>query len=579
MQPGNSSLVGDHSEFYRKRDNLSNQPNLANMKNLNRSRYFIHFLLIVSLLFFQKEQLNAQHINHPERPNIVWIVTEDMSPQHLGAYGGSGGKTPVLDAFAKESVRFTNLFSTAGVCAPSRASIITGAYQTAIGAQHMRTLAMSAVATDSYPSGFKAYSAMLPEGMKGFPEYLRMAGYYVTNNAKQDYQFVAPGTLWDESSRKGHWRNRPDKNQPFFSVFNIEVTHESQVWARANQPLLVDPADVTIPPYYPDDSISRGVMARFISNVMTMDSQVGEILKQLKEDGLYENTIIFFYSDHGDGLPYAKREMYDRGLRAPLMIKAPFLKPGTIDEQLVSFVDFGPTVLSLAGVEIPASIQGQAFLGKQKSETPRKYIYAGRDRMDSEYDRVRAVSDGRYKYIRNYMPEKPNYQNVQYRLQNPLMPHLLKLNEEGKLTPDQARWFAPSKPLEEFYDTKTDPYEFKNLIGNPDYEEKLKELRVAHEQWMKNYPDMSAIPEMEMVRAWWGGKDKAPITAEPKVEFTGGKVSISSATKGASIGYRKSAKDVWTIFQKPIEMHVGDSLYVLAHRIGFEPSVKSMVLK
>lgn len=549
------------------------------MKNLNRSRYFIHFLLIVSLLFFQKEHLNAQHINHPERPNIVWIVTEDMSPQHLGSYGGTGGKTPVLDAFAKESVRFTNLFSTAGVCAPSRASIITGAYQTAIGAQHMRTLAVSAVASDAYPLGFKAYSAMLPEGMKGFPEYLRMAGYYVTNNAKQDYQFVAPGTLWDESSRKGHWRNRPDKNQPFFSVFNIEVTHESQVWARANQPLLVDPSDVTIPPYYPDDSISRAVMARFISNVMTMDSQVGEILKQLKEDGLYDNTIIFFYSDHGDGLPYAKRELYDRGLRAPLMIKAPFLEPGTIDEQLVSFVDFGPTVLSLAGVEIPANIQGQAFLGKQKSETPRKYIYAGRDRMDSEYDRVRAVSDGRYKYIRNYMSDKPNYQNIRFRLQNPLMPHLLKLNEEGELTPDQARWFAQSKPLEELYDTKTDPYEFKNLIGNPDCEEKLQELRAAHEQWMKDYPDMSAIPEMEMVRNWWGGKDEAPITAEPKVEFTGGKVSISSATKGASIGYRKSAKDVWTIFQRPIEMQDGDSLYVLAHRIGYEPSELGVVLK
>ncbi len=579
MQPENSSLVGDHSEFYRKRDNLSNQPNLANMKNLNRSRYFIHFLLIVSLLFFQKEPVNAQQINHPDRPNIVWIVTEDMSPQHLGSYGGTGGKTPVLDAFAKESVRFTNLFSTAGVCAPSRASIITGAYQMAIGAQHMRTLAVSAVASDAYPLGFKAYSAMLPEGMKGFPEYLRMAGYYVTNNAKQDYQFVAPGTLWDESSRKGHWRNRPDKNQPFFSVFNIEVTHESQVWARANQPLLVDPSDVTIPPYYPDDSISRAVMARFISNVMTMDSQVGEILKQLKEDGLYDNTIIFFYSDHGDGLPYAKRELYDRGLRAPLMIKAPFLEPGTVDEQLVSFVDFGPTVLSLAGVEIPANIQGQAFLGKQKSETPRKYIYAGRDRMDSEYDRVRAVSDGRYKYIRNYMPDKPNYQNIRFRLQNPLMPHLLKLNEEGKLTPDQARWFAQSKPLEELYDTKTDPYEFKNLIGNPDYEEKLQELRAAHEQWMKDYPDMSAIPEMEMVRNWWGGKDEAPITAEPKVEFTGGKVSISSATKGASIGYRKSAKDVWTIFQRPIEMQDGDSLYVLAHRIGFEPSELAVVLK
>lgn len=548
------------------------------MKNLFCNRSIALLFSSLLLFSFQIKSSETSDTSLPDHPNIVWIVTEDMSPQHLGSYGGTGGKTPVLDAFAKESVLYTNLFSTAGVCAPSRAAIITGAYQTAIGAQHMRTLAMSAVASDAYPAGFKAYSAMLPEGMKGFPEYLRMAGYYVTNNAKQDYQFVAPGTLWDESSRKGHWRNRPDENQPFFSVFNIEVTHESQVWARAKQPLLVDPANVTIPPYYPDDSVSRAVMARFISNVMTMDTQVGEILNQLKEDGLYENTIIFFYSDHGDGLPYAKRELYDRGLRAPLMIKAPFLKPGTVDEQLISFVDLGPTVLSLAGVEIPKNIHGQAFLGKQKSQTPRKYIYAGRDRMDSEYDRVRAVSDGRFKYIRNYMPEKPNYQNVQFRLQNPLMPHLLKLNEKGKLTPDQARWFAKSKPLEEFYDTQTDPDEFKNLVGNPAYDEKLDELRKAHEQWMKEFPDLSAIPEMDMVRNWWGGKDNAPITAEPQVEFSGGKVSITSITKGASMGYRKSAKEVWTVFQKPVEMQAGDSLYVLAHRIGYEPSVKSMVL-
>jgi arylsulfatase A-like enzyme len=310
---------------------------------------------------------------------------------------------------------------------------------------------MSQNALDAYPPGHKSYSAVIPADMKTYPELLRMAGYYTSNNSKEDYQFRGPVTMWDESSNKAHWRNRKDSNQPFFSIFNLNISHESQVWARADEPLLVDPADVFIPPYYPDDSISRAVMARFITNAMRMDMQAGEIIQQLKEDGLYENTIIFFYGDHGDGMPYAKRELYDRGLKVPLIIKAPFLEKGGQLDELVSFVDFAPTVLSLAGVEVPKSMQGQAFLGAQKAD-PRKYIYAARDRMDSEYDRVRAVSDGRFKYIRNYMPEKPNYQNIQFRLNNPLMIHLLELNKAGKLDANQARWFAPNKPTEELYD-------------------------------------------------------------------------------------------------------------------------------
>ncbi|MCR9084350.1 MAG: sulfatase, partial [Cyclobacteriaceae bacterium] len=390
------------------------------------------FLLLGFFLFSCQEKTpQSEQITYPDRPNIVWIVVEDMSPEHLESYGGTGGKTPNLNALAAESLQYQNAFSTAGVCAPSRAALITGAYQTSIGAHHMRTLAPSAAAGDAYPPGFKGYSAVLPEGMWPYPVHLRMAGYYVSNNVKEDYQFRSPVMMWDESSRNAHYRNRPDKNQPFFSIFNFTTTHESQVWAREGQDsLLVDPKDVTVAPVYPDDSLTRRTLARFITNVMRMDAQVGEVIAQLKEDGLYENTIIFFYSDHGDGMPYFKRELYDRGLKVPLLVKAPWLEGGTKTDELVSFVDFGPTLLSLAGIPIPESMQGQAFLGEQKSE-PRKYIYAARDRMDSEYDRVRAVSDGRFKYIRNYMPEKPNYQKIQYRLQNPLMVHLLELNENG----------------------------------------------------------------------------------------------------------------------------------------------------
>ncbi len=522
--------------------------------------------------------VTAQTSAPASSPNIVWIVCEDMSPEHLETYGGMGGKTPHLNALAAESVQYQNAFSTAGVCAPSRAALITGAYQTSIGAQHMRTLAASAVAGDAYPPGFKPYSAVLPEGMWPYPAYLRQAGYYVTNNSKEDYQFRSPVMLWDDSNNRAHYRNRSDKNQPFFAIFNFVTTHESQVWAREKEPLKVDPAKVKLPPYYPDDSISRYVMARFITNVMTMDDQVGEVIRQLKEDGLYDNTIIFFYSDHGDGLPYAKRELYDRGLRVPLLIKAPFLQGGTQNEELVSFVDFGPTLLSLAGVPIPKTMQGQAFLGSQRAKTPRPYIYAGRDRMDSEYDRVRAVSDGRYKYIRNYMPEKPNYQNIRFRLQNPLMPHLLKLHQEGKLNENQARWFAQSKPGEELYDTQTDPYEFKNLASDPAFSKKLAELRKAHEAWIEDYRDLGAVNEMEMVRTWWKGKDTPPVTGEAEVGFSVGKVTLTCPTPSALIGWRKSSREPWKLYTGPIAAAAGDSLYVNTHRIGYEPSETAIVL-
>lgn len=513
---------------------------------------------------------------HKDQPNIVWIVCEDMSP-HLGSYGEKVAKTPNLDQLAKEGVRYTNVFTTAGVCAPSRNAIITGRYQTSNGGHNMRTLGMSANAIDAYPKGFKSYSAVLPENVLGYPQYLRQAGYYCSNNAKEDYQFVGPLTMWDESNKKAHWRNRKDKNQPFFSVFNIEVTHESQVWSRAREPLLVNPKDVEVPPYYPDDSISRKVIARFLTNVMVMDKQVGDIINQLKSDNLYDNTIIFFYSDHGDGLPYVKRELHHRGLQIPLIIKAPFLKAATTNNQLISAIDFAPTLLSLAGFSIPSTMQGQAFLGNKKVIKARKYIYASRDRMDSEIDRVRSVSDGRFNYLKYYMPERPFYQNIRYRLQNPLMPHLLKLRDEGKLNAAQMDWFRPTKPEEELFDTQTDPFELNNLAKDPKFALKLKELRAAHKKWLLDYKDFGGMIEMDMVKQWWNGNESPPKTAEPIINTKNGEVTITTDTKGASLGYRKSAKDSWSIYQKPFDVKKGDSLYVFAHRIGYIKSEKLFI--
>src|SRR5262245_59452639 len=320
------------------------------------------------------------------RPNIVWISNEDMSPR-LGAYGDTLARTPHLDALAKASIRYTNAFTTAPVCAPSRAAIITGMHQNAIGAQHMRTT------EDRVHELPGPYLAVPPFYVKAFPEYLRAAGYFTSNRAKTDYQFGLPFTIWDDLGPKAHWRNRPEKSQPFFSVFNLLVTHESQIFptspARKGKPLVTDPAKVPVPPYYPDTPLVREELARMYDNIADMDGQVGEILQALERDGLAENTIVFYWSDHGDGVPRAKRSLYDSGLRVPLMIRWPkslgsTLTPGAVRDDLVSFIDLAPTVLALAGIDVPAHMQGRVLVGPKAGPAP-DFVFAARDRMDIEY--------------------------------------------------------------------------------------------------------------------------------------------------------------------------------------------------
>lgn len=482
------------------------------------------------VLIFCVAQLQAQNKTKTvSRPNILWITCEDISP-FIGAYGDSEVKTPNIDRLAKEGVRYTHVYTTAGVCAPSRSAIITGMYQTSIGTQHMRTIGVPKY--QPVPS----YSAVIPYYVKCFPEYLRKAGYYCTNNEKQDYQFEAPVTVWDENGPAASFRNRP-QGKPFFSVFNLFITHESQLFSRKDS-LLVDTNTVSVPPIYPDTKAVRNDIARNLTNIERMDSEVGELLQMLKDDGLYDNTIIFFYSDHGGALPWMKREVLERGTHIPFVIRFPGAKnAGTVNNDLISAVDFAPTVLSLAGVPIPSYMQGQAFLGAQKSKTPHKYVFAARDRMDTEYDRVRMVRDKQYRYLYNYMPEKPYYQNIQYRLSVPMMRDILKLRDEGKLDSLQVSWFR-TKPLEELYEVQHDPYEYHNLATDSKYKTKLIELRTAFQNWTKKVGDMGGIPEKEMIKQMWNGKDSAPVTATPQVIKVNGGVKLLCATKGASIGYR-----------------------------------------
>lgn len=505
-----------------------------------------------------------------QKPNIVWLVTEDISP-YLASYGDSTAKTPNLDRLAREGVRYTNLFGVSGVCAPSRSCLITGMYPTSVGTDNMRTLnTLSSI-------GIPKYSVVLAPQIKMFSELMRIGGYYCTNNNKQDYQFEAPRSGWDESSKTAHWRNRP-QGKPFFSVINFNVTHESQIWEKKTDPLLVNPALVPLPPYYPESPVIRTDVARMYSNIMEMDKQVGVVLKQLEDDGLLENTIVVWYSDNGGPLPRGKREIYDSGIHVPMLIRFPNKQyAGTVDGQLISFVDFAPTTLSLAGIQVPSYMQGQAFLGYSKAIRPRKYIYAARDRMDSEYDMVRAVRDDRFKYIKNFQPEKPYMQNIVYRKQMDLMNELLRFEKEGKLNTTQQLWFRKTKDREELFDTKNDPFELKNLAADPQYASKLAELRTELDKWMKFTNDKGFIPEKEWIASFWPNMVQ-PVTKEPQFDVKNGMVSLLSATEGASLSYKilKENEDRnstgWQLYLKPLKLNTGQKIIAVADRIGYKGS-------
>ena len=519
--------------------------------------------------------MNLKCVKAANRPNILWITCEDISPD-LGCYGDPVAQTPNLDAFASEGVRYSNAFSVSGVCAPSRSCLITGMYPTGIGTHHMRTRTH-----DNCPWLPKPYQAVIPPCVKGFPEYLRVAGYYCTNRRKTDYQFGEPMTIWDDCSNTAHYRNRL-KGQPFFSVFNYTITHESKIRVPLDKKAITDLTKIELPPYYPDTPVIRNDWARYYDNIATMDSQVGELLKQLEEDGLAENTIVFFFSDHGRGLPRAKRWIYDSGIHVPLMIRWPgHIKPGIVCDDLVSFVDFGPTVLSLAGVQILSHIQGQAFLGKQASP-PRKYIYAARDRMDEQYDFIRCVRDKKFKYIRNFMPEKPYALEIPYRDKMPTMQEMRRLNADDKLKGPEKLFFRETKPVHELYDITTNPHEINNLADKPEYQNDLERLQKALKEWMDRVHDMGDIPEKEMVEKMWPGGVQ-PETAKPSINPNGGSfkgsvtIKLSCATEGASIAYTTDEGDNphWLLYSKPVKLNKSCTVRAKAIRYGYKHSAAS----
>ena len=449
-----------------------------------------HPLTLIAALLLST--LPALHAADTERPDILWLVSED-NDTFLGCYGDPLAHTPTLDKLAKEGVLYERCF-TNPVCAPSRFTLITGMNAVTCGpAQHMRA------------------QGKIPSWLKGFPALLREAGYYTSNNAKTDYNSpINVKEAWNESSKTAHWRNRSEPGQPFFSVFNHEVTHESCLFPEKELPLdfpPMDPAKVRIPPYQPDTPEIRADWARYYDHMRLMDEQIAAKLRELEKDGLADNTIVFYYGDNGGVLPRSKRCLQESGTHVPLIIYYPPkwrhlapAAPGSRIKEPVSFVDFAPTVLSLTGVKIPDYMQGRAFAGAAKA-APNESVFITRDRMDERYDMMRSVVDTRWLYIRNFRPDVPYVQPLAYMFQARGYQSWARMAAEGKLTVATAQFWG-EKPAEELYDMEADPDSVTNLASIPEHRATLEKMRARLRQRMMENKDNGLLPEGSVLEGY-----------------------------------------------------------------------------
>lgn len=534
------------------------------------------------LIFFQTTQGQS---SSKQPMNIIWISVEDMGPI-LGAYGNKIVNTPNINRLAQEGIKYTNAYATVGVCAPSRFSIITGMYPARIGAHNMRTgdhnnfkwpedikLRQNKGITDRLNKNIPDYEVVTPNYVKPFSEYLRAEGYYCVNDDKCDYQFNAPFTAWDDVYGGGSYKNAP-VGTPFFYVKNYYTTHESRIWMRKNKPMTVSPEEVLVPDYYPDIPIVRNDIARKYSNIEALDQEIGLLLKQLESDKVLNSSVIFFWSDHGGNLLRQKRAVGDSGLHVPLIIRYPDgYRAGETENRLVSLMDLGPTVMSLIGIKPPSYMDGKAFAGAYE-ESPRKFIYGTADRFDESTDMQRSVLDGRFVYIKNFIPEIPLIYRNKYREQIPMNKYLIELDSLNALSGDDAYIFMKSKPIEELYDLKNDPYEVNNLALDINYKDKLEELRKKLSDWQLDIKDKGFIPESEIIRSFWPNM-KQPKTDDVIIYNDAGNISLSCQTKGASIGYQLGENfgtKHWQLYKKPFQIKPKEKIRARAIRIGYKAS-------
>jgi N-sulfoglucosamine sulfohydrolase len=467
---------------------------------LNRCNRILGLLALLVLIAVIGSGIPRLQAADPSRPNILWLTAEDMGP-HLGSYGDPYATTPHLDKFARTAVRYTHAFATAPVCSPARSTLITGMYATSLGTQRLRS---------QFP---------VPAEIRAFSALLREAGYYCSNRVKTDYnladepRFIADA--WDESSDHAHWRGR-NPGQPFFAVFNFMTTHQSRtsVWphdeferevgAHLEPDQRHDPARANLPPYYPDTDEARRAWARYHDCITRMDQEVADLLDQLAADGLADDTIVFFYSDHGMGMPRGKRLLHDSGLHVPLLIHFPEkwrhlapAPPGATTDRLVSFVDFAPTLLSLCGVPIPDHMQGVPFLGPAAGP-PRDYVHGARDRVDEVFDLSRSVRDSRWLYIRNYMPHLSWMPPERYSDGSTYRQELKRLAAAGQLNVNQLSYASPRRALEELYDTHNDPHQLINRAAAPEDQDTLERMRAALHRWQLESRDLGFLTEPQV---------------------------------------------------------------------------------
>jgi uncharacterized sulfatase len=477
-------------------------------------------LSVAALAAFAHVQVRAEQT----LPNILWITSEDNGP-HLGCYGDTYAVTPNLDRFAKRSLLYTKASSTAPVCAPARTTIISGIYPPATGSEHMRSM------------------TRLPGNFKMYPAYLRQLGYYCTNNSKEDYNLEKVGEVWNDSGRKAHWKSRPD-GKPFFAIFNHTISHESQIRNKISPANRIhDPAKVNLPAYHPDTPEVRKDWAQYHDRITMMDKLVGKNLRELEEAGLADDTIVFYYGDHGSGMPRSKRWPYFSGLNVPLIIHVPEkfkhlappeYKTGGTSDRLVGFIDLAPTLLSIAGSKAPAHMQGHAFMG-QHTVPAQKFSFGFRGRMDERYDMVRTVFDGRHVYIRNYMPHKHYGQYLDYMFQTPTTRVWHDLYHAGKLNAAQSI-FWQTKPAEELYDLEADPDEVNNLASSKNYSDVMKRMRRAHRNWAAEVRDIGFLPEAEI-------HSRAGDDSPYEVGHDNSRYDFNAIFKAANAASRKGKKN------------------------------------
>ena len=425
-----------------------------------------------------------------DKPNIVWIVSEDNSAKWLRLYNEGGAPMPYVERLARVGITFNNAFSCAPVCSVARSTIISGCYAPRLGAQYHR----------------KQATVAMPDGLKMFPWYLRKNGYHTTNNSKEDYNFHPADKkgVWDASSRKANYKNRKP-GQPFFHVQNFGTTHEGKTFGDPLKfQLKTDPAKVRLAAYHPDTPVFRRSYAHYLDNHMAVDAQIGAFLKKLEIDGLLNDTFIFYYGDHGGVMPGSKGYANESGLRVPMVVSVPknwqHLAPTparTRVDGFVEFVDLSATVLNLAGIEIPAAIDGKPFLGKgvtleELNKRDQSFGYA--DRFDEKYDLVRSLRKGKFRYSRNYQPFNFDGLYNEYRYKQTPFAQWRELYLAGKLNAAQEQFFK-ARPAETLYDLSSDPDEVKNLASDPAHQKTLLELRALLQKRLKGMPDLSFYPE------------------------------------------------------------------------------------